>query len=520
MKGTRTIAVGTALLAAQVPFILTGHIQEDAYITYRCAMNLVATGVYGYNPGERVSASTSHLSVVIAALARRFAGGYFVVTTQVLYGLATLVGLYLMTAAVVRDSRTQIWVWMAIAVFPVSLMIAYGGMETALVVLLTGAIMRSTYETRPTIATGIAFVLLPWARPDAAVIGILTIAAATTIGNASRRTAMMYGALLAAGGATMLLFNRVYFGAFLPQTIHAKAAVWMPSTWHDAVIGGGVRLREVFLGHLSRPGIFTPVATRYLTVLSAPACLLIAAAALAGTAWPARFTASRSAVVVLAGMAFVMPVAYAIGGALAPWYFWPSAVAGWLLVVVGCVDAILRQSGIRRWLTAAAGVGVLISLVAGQWLFAASWGTQENLYRGGIGDAIRTLASPGDTLLLEPAGYVPFHAQLWTWDEVGITSPRVTAYRTKYGPRWWIRFVEDFGPTFVLERDDMLAHRTFDGYQLTADEQAWFAARYSLVRVFTYEPDRLRPPGLMRFAARLGSARDYYLYRRTDRPLP
>jgi hypothetical protein len=189
-------------------------------------------------------------------------------------------------------------------------------------------------------------------------------------------------------------------------------------------------------------------------------------------------------------------------------------------VVAGCVAAIARQSGIRQRLAGTAAACLLMSLVAGQWLFAASWGTQENLYRGGIGDAIRTLASPGDTLFLEPAGYVPFHAQLWTWDEVGITSPPVTAYRTKYGPRWWRRFVEDFAPTFLLERDHMLAYRTFDGYELSPDEQAWFASRYSLVRVFTYEPDRLRRPGLMRFAARLGSARDYYLYRRTDRPLP
>ena len=54
---------------------------------------------------------------------------------------------------------------------------------------------------------------------------------------------------------------------------------------------------------------------------------------------------------------------------------------------------------------------------------------------------------------------------------------------------------------------------------LSTDEQAWFATHYSLARVFTYEPDRLRSAGLMLFAARLGSARDYYLYRRIDRPL-
>ena len=123
-----------------------------------------------------------------------------------------------------------------------------------------------------------------------------------------------------------------------------------------------------------------------------------------------------------------MPVAYTVGGALAPWYFWPSAVAGWLLVVVGCVASIRRQRGVRQQLACAAAATVLVSLVVGQWLYTASWGTQENLYRGGIGDEIRTLAASGDTLLLEPAGYVPFHAQLWTWDEIGITSPAVTEY--------------------------------------------------------------------------------------------
>ena len=518
MKLRRQFAIGIGLLAAQVPFVLTRHLQEDAYITFRCSMNLVATGVYGYNVGERVSASTSHLSVLMVALVRLVAGAYFITATQALYGIATLVGLYLMTTAVVRDSRHHVWAWTAISLLPVSLMVAYGGMETALVVLLTGVVLRCTYEPRPNVWTGTAFLLLAWARPDAVVLGVITIVAATAFGNRSMRAAATYGALLASGAASWLLFNRLYFGVFLPQSIRGKAAVWMPSTMHDALFGSVARLREVFFGHGPALGIFTPIATKYLSLLSVPACLIVAGTAVALTARPAKFDAARPAVIALAGVAFVMPLAYAIGGAMAPWYFWPSALAGWLLVVVGCSAAIARQQGGRRRLARAACAAVLGSLVAGQWLYAASWGTQEHLYRGGIGDEIRRLASAGDTLLLEPAGYVPFHAQLWTWDEIGVTSPQVTSYRLKYGPRWWIRFVEDIAPTFLLERDHLLVHRTLDGYELSADEQAWFAGRYSRIRVFRYEPDRLRPPGLMRFAARFGSARDYYLYRRIDGP--
>jgi hypothetical protein len=519
MKMSRQIAVGIGLLAMQVPFMLTRHIQEDAYITFRCSMNLVATGVYGYNAGDRVSASTSHLSVLIVALVRLAAGAYFIPATQVLYGVATLVGLYLMTTAVVRESRNQLSAWVAISLLPVSLMIAYGGMETALVVLLTGAVLRSTWEPRPNVWTGAAFVLLPWARPDAVVLGIITIVAAIAVGHRSMRAAGVYAAMLASGGASWLLFNRLYFGVVLPQSVHGKAAVWMPSTMHDAAFGGAARLSELFFGDAAAAGIFAPIATKYLSVFSIPACLIVAAAAVAVAARPARFDAARPAAVALAGVAFVMPLAYAFGGAMAPWYFWPSAVAGWLLVIVGCAAVMARQRGIWQRLARAAGAGAIAALLAGQWLYAASWGTQEHLYRGGIGDEIRRSASAGDTLLLEPAGYVPFHAQLWTWDEIGVTSPLVTSYRLKFGPHWWIRFVEDLGPTFLLERDHILAHRTLDGYELSLDEQASLAGRYSLVRVFRYEPDRLRPPGLMRFAARLGSARDYYLYRRIDPPL-
>src|SRR5712671_223511 len=87
-------AVGLCLVALQLPFVLTQHIQEDAYITFRSAANLADLHVYGFNPGERVSASTSHLSVFVVALLRKFTGDAFIPATQLLYGVATIVGLY------------------------------------------------------------------------------------------------------------------------------------------------------------------------------------------------------------------------------------------------------------------------------------------------------------------------------------------------------------------------------------------------------------------------------------------
>jgi hypothetical protein len=126
------------------------------------------------------------------------------------------------------------------------------------------------------------------------------------------------------------------------------------------------------------------------------------------------------------------------------------------------------------------------------------------------------MSAEGDTLLLEPAGYVPYFAGLRTDDEIGLGSPKVTRYRQQYGSAWWPQFVRDTQPTFIVEREPMASFMTLDGYVLTDSERAWFVERYTLVSTFTYNPDRLRGYALTRAIARLGSAAGYRLYRIRD----
>ncbi|MBP8998424.1 MAG: hypothetical protein KBG10_09100, partial [Anaerolineaceae bacterium] len=63
-----------ALFLVRVPFFLTHHVQEDAYISLRCAENLAESGVYGFSPGERVSSSTARRYVFLAAAVRLLVG--------------------------------------------------------------------------------------------------------------------------------------------------------------------------------------------------------------------------------------------------------------------------------------------------------------------------------------------------------------------------------------------------------------------------------------------------------------
>jgi hypothetical protein len=518
MKPARLWLVGSGVVLLQVPFILTRHIQEDAYITFRCAMNLAETGVYGFNAGERVSASTAHLSVLMIALLRLLSGRAFIWLAQILYGVATVWGTYLLSEAVVADRRQRISTWVAVSVLPVSLIIAYGGMETGLLILLMGAILRSTTQSTFSRWCGAALLLLPWVRPDAVAIGVLVLAAGVTVGRPPLRVTASYGALILVGALSWALFNRLYFGDWLTQTIIGKAVAASPAGLGDALRDGVNTLGQLWLGTGPLPGMLVPVQTRYLSSLTAPAFVL----SLAGTLWlvahPSRFGAQRAPVVALALVAFAIPPAYAFAGVLAPWYLWPSQLAAFLLLIVVGVGWLIRQPATPRRVAAYGGIAMLELLILGQWCLAVSLATQEHLYRGGIGEQIKSISARGDTLFLEPAGYIPFYAQLYTWDETGLASPSVTKYKVAYGPRWWVPFVRDMSPTFLLERDEMLGYQTHDGYQLSSDERDWFRRHYRLVRVFTYDPSALRSSPALRYIAGLGSAGDYLLYQRLPMP--
>ena len=54
-------------LLIKIPIFFTKHLQEDSFITWRVAKNLLNYGVIGFNGDERISASTTHLYVLVSA---------------------------------------------------------------------------------------------------------------------------------------------------------------------------------------------------------------------------------------------------------------------------------------------------------------------------------------------------------------------------------------------------------------------------------------------------------------------
>ncbi len=498
------LAVAGGLVGVRIPFYLAGDIQEDAYITWRCAVHLADTGQYSFNVPGRECATTSHAYAFVAAAVRRVFGERFIPAVLVVNTLCLVAGAYLISAALVEGFRRRLLLWCMLALMPVALEISYSGMETALLVLVVAVAFGALARGRVHAGHCAALAMLPWVRPDAIAFGGILLAA---ICWRTRRFHVPAALALLVGLVALAGFNHLAFGSVLNRTIIAKEVAY----GHPRTVGAvAARLWGVFFAR----SIFLPHGTKYLrpagpvfALAGIPLCLWAVAAARKD-----RVRLVQRACLV--AMVLLVPTAYAVGGVLFPWYLWPCQLLAWAVLLV----VALRWGGtLRRRLRggclagAAAALGILW---AGQCLMAWSRGTYEQRHRGGVGRYIRDHSRAGDTLFLEPAGYIPFYGRRYTYDEIGLGTPEVTAYRRRYPQDWWIRFVQHKRPDLLLQRKHMLQHRTLEGYQLTPPEIDWFKANYDLVKEFHYRPEDYYRHRLLLGVLRLGSAHSYYLYKR------
>jgi hypothetical protein len=381
-------------------------------------------------------------------------------------------------------------------------------METGLLLFLVGMTIRWGPECRAgaRLSAAAAFFLLSWTRPDAIALGGLVLIYLLWL---TRRWPVLMGCALLTGTAALALFNKVYFGTVLNQTIIAKSVCYHPSHAIGAVVE---RLRVVFIGRDMAPSIFSPLATHFLIRLG-PLFLLPLILAAAVCALGMLQTAGGKLLALLMAAAVLLPLPYAWGGIMFPWYFWPSAVFGGVAVLAVVVDWLCRRTdGPRRWGVALLWI-VLALLAVGQWCLSVNKGVQS-FCGTHIGQTINQISASTDTLLLEPAGYIPFYARRYTWDEVGLGSPEVTEYQRRLGDAWWTPFIRDKKPRFIVQRQTFADEsRLFGGYQLSAAERQWFDSEYERVQRFVYDPrDYYHSPLLLRICG-LGADLNYDLYR-------
>ncbi|WP_129049110.1 hypothetical protein [Oleiharenicola lentus] len=479
-----------ALLAAAAPAVfafVSGNIWEDFFITYRCSLNLLNGNGLVYEAGRPLHVFTSPLGVLLPAGLARLCGTedpHVVMIAFRVVSCAALAGAWWLAAGRLSEMRALLvtglfWILDAkLAAFSTN------GMETALLVLFVVMAWRAMLDGRMLLA-GLALGGAMWTRPDGFVF-VGAVAAGVWHFSPGHRPGWRGWAVMALTAAVLytpwFLWAWQYYGTPVPNTIRAKGAHLLSSENLGALFT--YPWRYVF-GHSTVHDAFLPP---YFFFGGWPVWLewfgrIMAVAAAAVAFWPRCVRPAR-----VAGLAFVLGGAYLTVTARAPWYFPAWQVLAYI-AIGGGVAALLELPalrGARRWWVIMPVAGV-IALQA--WLFVAvsvqlreqqrlvEWGLRAPLGRS-IAQAAR---GPGDTVFLEPLGYIGFFSGLAMRDTPGLCSPEVIALR-KGG------LLSLSGLAVKLEADWVVL-RGMEFLRFGADERVVFERQYELWQVIDRRPE-------------------------------
>lgn len=429
---------------------------EDAYITFRYARNLAVGHGLVYNPNERVMGFSSPLWTLWCAL------GTLLLHDPVAWSRATgtlcdLATLVLVTRLLERFvSRAAAWCFaLFFALWPYFSVVAVTGMEIPLLAALIA--LGATLAGRRSLWTGPALGALALTRPEG-------LAAAFVIGLWARGRDRLVALAIAAAGIGGLW---AYFGSPVPQSVVAKSQLygtpgpWAGRVWWDWIV-------PLRLGDWPSIGDINALL---------PLVVVLAAAGWvgAGALWAARRTpvaaAGAAALTVWAGY-------IALGVAFFFWYF--------EVPLLGVV--ILAACGLPRLVRGRAVYVSILLYVLGDWsigriLYVGRARAEAGDF-GRISNYLTQNAHPGQSVLLEPIGFVGYYNPLRILDEVGLVTPAV-ARRRMQGAGWYTDIVSSELPDWLVMRRAMLEKgRAFAGAGLPfrgIAERDSLLARYTRV---------------------------------------
>jgi arabinofuranosyltransferase len=446
-------------LAAALMWPVRGYLTDDTFIHLQYARHLAEGNGFVFNPGERVYGSTSPLWVALLAdgLALGLDGLW---TARALGAVATLGTVVLFMQLMRRTLRlvslrcfaTIVW-----AAHPWMIRWSLSGMETPLAVALVLAGFVAFTEgkqwgSRP-VRTGALWALAALTRPEAVFLLLLWFVFLVIDTDSREGVRRLIAGLLPPafiyGG--WLLFARLYFGTFWPNTLSAKVA-------------GGVGWEYVF----------DTLARQVKIVGASDAVLagaLLAALVFGGARlWPSRPQAQRLLPWV---WVFAVPVLYVMRGVpvlsryllpLLPvlaWLSWRSVERWW----AGEDPAPAQRRG-----AVVLGLALAtLALVQGLWLYSNAVLPQVRSFSAGLrqslvpwGEWFGAHTRPGDTIAAPDIGALGYYGRRRVLDLAGLVTPRIVPLLERETP-------EDLVANFsfaAIERPQYLVERAPHAYDL------------------------------------------------------
>jgi hypothetical protein len=485
----------------KLPLFLTKNIQEDSFITWRVARNVLNYGVIGFNGDERISASTTHLYVVVTAFFQLLFGESFIYPLLIFSGILFAIGSYgfskiLFPTNVLRRGFFVIFLNMV----PPALAASGLGMEYGILFFLYNGFIYFALHQRKNWAYLVFPILLLWTRIDTVIfLGIFFLA--DLMIRRKINFIFILGGII--GVCSVVSFNYLYFGELVNHTITAKKIAYKNLIQNSsftnllyqwAYYGGLIKKYSiytlfVFLAFLGFLGFCIFKIIKNKTKISYPTKVIL---------------------ITTVVFALLKVTIFAYFKAYFDWYYWLPRVFMFAFVLFFA----LNYSTIKKRFLISGIFTVIFGLYCFQLLQSYTIGYMEERQRTQIAADINAdKVSMNHSILLEPAGIIPFYTNLYTYDEVGLANKRINDEMLKDEKYWWINSVQKFKPDYILT----IGEKPTDSqgfYAMQPEDLVQFNGNYQLVKAYPIAKIHQNAPAILKWIYQIRPiGKDYFLYK-------
>ncbi|GGP01592.1 hypothetical protein GCM10010992_02590 [Cloacibacterium rupense] len=420
-------------------FLLTHHIQEDAFITWRVAQNLLDYGVIGFNGATKISASTTHLYVFVSYFFNLIFGKeHFIYPLLIFNSILFTFGSYFLSKLILKNPIHQAIFIFLFGILPPSIKISILGMEYGILFFLEMAFLYFGLKEKKIWAQILFPILILFTRIDTVIflgiVGLIDI-----VWNRKINWFFVLGGVL--GIISVLSFNWFYFGELVNNTIVAKSATYAKNMslslqWKYFLLNYGN-----YWGMLKLPGDFNPFTI--LVLVFELVCFI--------------YLVSKSKVrnyfiwiIFLFGwckqLVFISQRSYF------DWYYWVPQI---LLFSVVLVFVLEQKTQKILWISLLL-IFYILPMMSFQTIHSIATGNGEWNYRRSIGLFLKNYEKDKNQyILLEPAGYIPYFSGLKAIDEVGLVDKEIQKEIKKDKPNYWRNTAEHRKPKYLLAPTDL-----------------------------------------------------------------
>ena len=470
-------------------FLLTHHIQEDAFITWRVAQNLLDYGVIGFNGETKISASTTHLYVFVSYVFNLIFGKEnFIYPLLIFNSLLFTIGSYFLSKLILENPVHQAIFIFLFGILPPSIKISILGMEYGILFFLEMALLYFGFKQNKIWAQILFPILILFTRIDTVIfLGIVFLV--DIIWTKKVRWFYILGGML--GVAVLMSFNWFYFGELVNNTIVAKSVTYAKNMslalqWKYFLMNYGN-----FWGMLKLPGDFNPF-TILVLVFELLAFLYIVS----------KRESKNLFIWIIFLFGWTKQLIFISQRSYFDWYYWVPQILLFAVILV----FVLEQKTYKFWWISLLIIFYILPMAAFQTIHSIATGNGEWNYRRSIGLFLKDYEKDKNQyILLEPAGYIPYFSGLKAIDEVGLVDKEIQAEIKKDKANYWKNTVEKRKPKYLLAPKNL-----FEG-----KDGSFYQENYQLLKEFRIKNHLNSDNKILEKIYRLKpSGTDYNLYER------